>query len=266
MNEGSIRTQWFEYSGEWKSMESDVIEEALIAIYVNGREIVSVMCTPIDLSDLAIGFLANERVIDNLGEVDHCYVSKNECCVDVWLTREFRGLNRRIITSGCGRSTTFHDPALGIEPLEDESFLEPDRIFTMFTQLQSSESLYARARGVHSAGLFDCDRLVWKAEDVGRHNTIDKLRGACLRLDQDPKGLILLASGRISSEMLHKCALMRCPIVASRTSPTTLSIAMAKAWKITLVGYVRGRSLRVYTHPWRLGLNEDDTSNSIVGR
>jgi formate dehydrogenase assembly factor FdhD len=89
-------------------------------------------------------------------------------------------------------------------------------------------------------------------EDVGRHNTIDKLRGACLIEGIDPRGLLLLATGRISSEMINKAAKMGCPIVASRTSPTSMSVQLAREWNITLCGYVRRDSMRVYSHPERL--------------
>ena len=256
MSDGSTPAHWSEYRDGWSDVEAQVIEEALVDIYINGQEIASIMCTPIDVIDLAIGFLANEGFIEDLSEVDHVHVSNQECCVDIWLTRVFHEPTRRIITSGCGRGVTFTDPASGVEPLDDDLHLDPDRLFAMFNMLQTEDSLYARARGVHSAGLFDGDQLILKAEDVGRHNTIDKLRGACLRQEIDPAGKVVLASGRVSSEMMHKSALMRCPIVASRNSPTSLSIAMAEAWNITLIGYVRRDSLRAYTHPKRLGLRE----------
>ncbi|HEX9809681.1 MAG TPA: formate dehydrogenase accessory sulfurtransferase FdhD, partial [Alphaproteobacteria bacterium] len=90
-------------------------------------------------------------------------------------------------------------------------------------------------------------------EDVGRHNTVDKLRGACLELGIETRGRILLTTGRVSSEMLRKGARMGCPVIASRNSPTSLSVAMAQAWNITLVGYVRQGSMRAYAHAERLG-------------
>lgn len=259
MSDGITRAEWFEYRGEWSHVDAEVIEEALIDLYINGREVASVMCTPTALKDLAIGFLANESFIDDMVEVDHMHVSSQECCVDIWLTHEFKEPDRRIIISGCGAGVTFTDPSIGVEPLRSDLHLEPDQLIEMFNMLQTAESLYAKARGVHSAGLFDSQqKLIWKADDVGRHNTIDKLRGACLRLNIATSGLALLTTGRISSEMLQKSALMGCPIVASRTSPTSLSIEMAKTWNITLIGYVRRNSLRAYTHPWRLGLPDAD--------
>jgi FdhD protein len=98
--------------------------------------------------------------------------------------------------------------------------------------------------------------LLITAEDVGRHNTIDRLHGECLRLGIDPHGMILLATGRISSEMIHKAARMGCPIVASRTSPTSMSVGLAREWNITLCGYVRRNRMNVYAHPERLMVSE----------
>ncbi len=118
----------------------------------------------------------------------------------------------------------------------------------------AAASLYKEARGVHTSALSDGERLLATAEDVGRHNTIDKLWGYCLQHDIDPAGQLLLATGRISSEMLNKAAKMGVPVVASRTSPTSLSVRLAEEWNILLIGYVRGRSFNVYASEWRLTL------------
>ena len=118
--------------------------------------------------------------------------------------------------------------------------VEPGKLHEIFNQLQVPDSLYAVSRGVHTAGLVDGDRVIAAVEDVGRHSTIDKLTGACLVNGIETKGMMLLATGRVSSEMLRKGAVMGCPVVASRNSPTSLSIEMAGA-------------LRVYSHPERLG-------------
>jgi FdhD protein len=90
------------------------------------------------------------------------------------------------------------------------------------------------------------------AEDVGRHNTIDRLAGRALRDGLDTEGMILLTSGRITSEMLAKAARMRIPVAISRTSPSSLSVELATAWNITLVGYARGTGFRVYAAPERI--------------
>jgi FdhD protein len=252
MTLGVVPVEWHEYNHGWRSALSDVIEEALVTIYVNGQELATIMATPRDLDLLALGFLKNEGQIEALGEVEVITVSSAACCVDVWLNRPFTKPARRIITSGCGGGVTFDDPTIGIEPLPDLLRLEPERLFSLFPLMHFPDSLHARARGVHAAALSDGESILALVEDVGRHNTIDKLLGACLKQALETRGRVLLATGRISSEMLQKGARMGCPIIASRNSPTSMSVAMAQAWNITLVGYVRQRTMRVYTHPYRL--------------
>ena len=89
-------------------------------------------------------------------------------------------------------------------------------------------------------------------EDVGRHNTLDKILGRSLLTGQETRDHILLTTGRVSSEMLSKAAHMGVPIVVSRTSPTDLAVDLARQWQMTLVGYVRGRSFNVYAGEWRI--------------
>jgi FdhD protein len=114
--------------------------------------------------------------------------------------------------------------------------------------------LHALAGGTHTAGLSDGERLLAVCEDIGRHNTIDKLCGACLQAGLSSRGRLLLCTGRISSDMLRKAARMGCPVVASRTTPTSMAVELAQAWKITLAGYVRGQSISVFTYPHRIAV------------
>ncbi len=255
---GAVLTDWYEYRGAWKQQRGEVIEEALIAIYLNGAELVTMMASPHQQEHLALGFLKNEGLIQGLEEIEVLYTSQQGCCVDVWLNRPARQPRRVIITSGCGGGVTFDDPASGIQPVQSDLRITPEALRAAFNQLQNRESLYARARGVHSAGLLDAEskELLAVAEDVGRHNTIDKIVGACLENGINPAGKALLATGRVSSEMLRKAAHMGCPLIASRNSPTSMSIKMARAWNITLVGYVRRGGMRVYSHPQRLEHNK----------
>mgnify|MGYP006296864541 CR=1 FL=1 len=252
---GAVQTRWHQYRQTWELVEGEVIEEELLTIYVNGEEIAALMGTPLHQDWLALGFLKNEGLIERVEEVETLWVTSNGCCIDVWLTHEVEQPKRKIVTSGCGGGVTFDDPSLDIEPIRSSLRVEPEQIFEHFNLLQSRESLYARARGVHASGLMDPeqDQLLAVAEDVGRHNSIDKLQGACLLGEIESCGNILLTTGRVSSEMLRKGGVMGCPIVASRTSPTSLSVEMARAWQITLVGYARRGRLKVYSHPERLG-------------
>jgi FdhD protein len=258
-SDGAVTSAWQEYragrdgpKSSWSPVRAEVIEEALVTIYLNGVELATIMCTPRDQVALALGFLKNEGLIDGLADIELTHVSQNGCCVDVWTKRPVGRPRRPIITSGCGGGVTFTDPSVGIEPLKDSVTLAADRLFGLFNDLHYPGSLHARTRGVHAAALSDGVQVLVRVEDVGRHNTIDKLLGLCLLQGIETHGRLLLATGRVSSEMLRKGGLMGCPIIASRNSPTSMSVAMAQAWNITLVGYVRQGSMRVYTHPERL--------------
>jgi len=249
---GAIPARWAEYRDGWATVQAEVIQEILLTLYVNGREIASIMCSPRDQDFLALGFLKNEGLIGKLSELQALTISRNGCCVDMWLDHAVPAPRRVVITSGCGGGVTFEDPSVGLTPLTARTTISPGELFQRFNELHLPDSLHARARGVHAAGLSDGARILAMAEDIGRHNTIDKLCGVCLAYGIATPGRILLATGRVSSEMLRKGALMGCPIIASRNSPTSMSIAMAEAWNITLVGYVRQGSLRAYAHPERL--------------
>ena len=250
---GAVPGPWLEYRRGWSWTAGEVIEEALVTLYVNGRDVATVMCTPRDQAWLALGFLKNEGLLEGREEVEVLFVSRDGCCVDLWLNRPFRKPERAIVTSGCGGGVTFVDPGMGQEPLREDLQIEPAALLRLFNSLHQPDSLHARARGVHAAALTDGERVLAMVEDVGRHNTVDKLRGACLELGIETRGRILLTTGRVSSEMLRKGARMGCPVIASRNSPTSLSVAMAQAWNITLVGYVRQGSMRAYAHAERLG-------------
>lgn len=239
--------------GRLRLVDGAVIEEGLVRVHVNGRELATLMCTPKDLDLLALGFLRSEGIIEGLKDVRLVVPCPSRACVDVWLREgDFQIPGRAIITSGCSGGITFDDLSQRVPPIQSNRQVTPQQISNGLRQLISAASLYKYTRGVHASALSDGQRLVVMAEDVGRHNTIDKLWGFCLTQGIDPADHILLATGRISSEMLNKAAKMRVPVVASRTSPTGLSVRLAAEWNIMLVGYVRADSFNVYTAPWRL--------------
>ncbi|CUS03989.2 Putative formate dehydrogenase subunit FdhD [Candidatus Promineifilum breve] len=244
--------------GEPLPVDGLVIEEALTCISVNGAELATFMCTPRDLTELALGFLYNEGVIDGLDDVRAHHLSKGGSCVDVWLhNMAYRPPRRAIITAGCGGGLTFDDLSGVYEPLTSDLRATPAQLAGLMRQLHLGAELYQAARGVHTAMLADpCaptdECLLLQVEDIGRHNCLDKLQGAALLAGIATKDRVLLSSGRISSEMINKARRLETPIVCSRTSPTGLSVALAEAWNITIVAYIRQDRMRVYTHPERV--------------
>jgi FdhD protein len=244
-------------------VEEPVIGELRLAIIVDGQEIVQLMCSPRRVSALVLGFLYHEGIIDGYDDVLAIRVCLPDGLAEVHLARPMASLPaRRIITSGCTGGTSFgvyldELDALRLPP--DDLRVEPASVYASLRELYDHSELYNRSGGVHTSilartRLDDPSHVDVLAvgEDIGRHNTIDKLRGEALLRDFDPSGGMIVSSGRISSEMLLKAALMRTPIVGSRTSPTQLAITLAERLGLTVIGYIRSASMNVYTHPWRI--------------
>jgi FdhD protein len=224
--------------------EGGVVREALVRLHVNGRELARLMCTPEQLDCLALGFLRSEGLIREMADVRLLVVCPSRTCVDVWLwdaNIELPG--KPVLTSGCGGGITFADLEAAGTQVRSELRMQAAEIGRLMSELLAGQE----TRGIHRTGLADAEHLLVVAEDVGRHNTLDKIWGYCLKEGIETRERILLATGRISSEMLGKAARMGVPLVVSRTSPTSLSVALAEAWNITLVGYARRTSMNVYT-------------------
>jgi FdhD protein len=221
--------------------------------------------TPVQLEALGLGFLANEGLLSNMAEVEDVRIKGGGTCVDIWLDHSIQQPRRRILTSGCTGGVTFNDLAARLDPLED-GHLEVglDEMRQAVRALYDAGDLYRVTRGVHTSILWRDGQVLAAAEDVGRHNTLDKLRGLCLQAGLDPAGSLLLSTGRISSEMLAKAVRMGAPVVISRTSATSLSVELARRWKVTLIGYFRGNvdhgravQMLVYSHPTRLAMESE---------
>jgi FdhD protein len=237
------------YDAESRPVRGVVPAEAVITLNVNGQALVRLMCTPTYLEDLAVGFLFNEGLIEGVSDVVVVELCSGGQGVDVWLEHDIKRPEVRAITSGCSGGTTFEDVASAHHRVESDLVVTPGQVTAWMEELLDAASLYRRAGGIHTAALVAPGeelQLICSAEDVGRHNTLDKIAGICLRNDHLPEDGILLTSGRVSSEMVSKVAHMGVSVVVSRTSPTSLSIRLARAWGITLIGYTRRRSFRVY--------------------
>ncbi len=192
------------------------------------------------------------RVIDSLEDVQTLHVSAEGLCVEVWLSHAIQLPARRVLTSGCGGGVSFSELQSLAPCLDSDLRLPAEQVPACLQLLMSSATLHHLTGGVHASGLFKDGQLVSMAEDVGRHNTIDKVRGDCALRGQDVGGGVLASTGRVSSEMLAKAAMMGCPVVASRTSATSLAVQLARSWGITLIGYVRRNRMTVYTGGERL--------------
>lgn len=236
------------------AVERPVIAEVALTVLVDGRELVTLMCTPWKLNCLILGFMYLEGLIDSADDVLALRVCVPDRVAEVTLARPIEMPKRRVLTSGCSGGTSFRDYLAEVERqrIDSDRRIEVEQVNRSMRQLHQESHFYHESRGVHTSALGDGDELLVVAEDVGRHNTLDKIKGECLLRELSTADHVLFSSGRISSEMLLKAAAMRVPVVVSRTSPTAMSLLLAEHLNIMVVGYVRPDGMNVYTHPWRL--------------
>jgi len=236
--------------------ELAVAKEFMFTIFLNDRELATILCSPKNLHYLAVGFLASEGILKSRDEI-----KKME--IDDWLGTahmEIEGdktaddsITKRLIASGCGGAATFYSLADAATPkVESTMKISPDEVFALVSEFQHGSQLYLATHGVHSAALADRKDIIVFSEDIGRHNAIDKIFGKCILEDMPTNDRIIISSGRISSEISHKVAKRGIPIIVSLSAPTSLGLKTADKLGITLIGSVRGKRMNVYTHPDRI--------------
>jgi len=241
-----MRTYFQLKGGRFQEVKAEVVREQPVTVYVNGERFLTLLCSPFDLEPLVLGYLWMEKVIAGLDEVTGLSVSEVDGRADVTLTRPVTLPTERILTSGCGGGITFRiDPRL-FPRVRSTLKVKPEALAARLHDLLRDARHYHASRGIHGAALADADRVLLVAEDVGRHNAVDKLKGLALLRGLPTDDRILLSTGRVSSEMLLKAARMGVPLIASRTSPTEMAVALAEQLGITVAGYVRGDGLNLY--------------------
>lgn len=232
--------------GRAEEVKGEVVREQPLSIHVNGTRFITLLCSPFQLEALVLGYLWMEMVIGDLDEVASLQVSEVDGRAEVWLHRPVELPTERILTSGCGGGITFRVDPRWFTPLGGGPRVAPAQLSARIKELFGAATHYQASRGIHGAALSDGERLLIVAEDVGRHNAVDKVKGEALRRDIPTTGRILLSTGRVSSEMLLKAVRMGVPVVASRTSPTEMAVSLAEQLGVTVVGYVRPDSMNLY--------------------
>jgi len=222
------------------------VREQPLTIHVNGEKFLTLLCSPMMLEALVVGYLWVEQVIADVDDIAGLEVSAVDGRADVTLRHPVTLPTERILTSGCGGGITFRIDHRLFPRLGSALRVRPRELADGMKQLFDAATHYKRSRGIHGAALSDGARLLVVAEDVGRHNAVDKIKGQALLEGIPTTDRILLSTGRISSEMLLKAARMGIPVVASRTSPTEMAVALAEQLNITVCGYVRPDGLNLY--------------------
>jgi formate dehydrogenase family accessory protein FdhD len=240
------------------NMEDVVAREFPLTIILNNEELVTLLCSPKDLNYLAIGFLFSEGLLENKSEIKKIIVDDQRGIVRVE-TNEDRAMAdelifKRLITSGCGRGASFYS-AVDVQnqaKIESRIEISSRQVLSLVRDFQQQSQVYRTTGGVHSAALCDTRSILVFNEDIGRHNAIDKIFGECVLKDIPTDKRIVITSGRISSEILLKVARRNIPVIVSKSAPTDLGVKLANDLGITLLGFVRGKRINVYTNDWRI--------------
>jgi FdhD protein len=245
--------------GTAEHVEDPVAVETMATFRVNDLEVATLLCSPGHVEALAVGFLAGEGVVTHREQLLGTSYDRGRGIVHVKVSDDvdlspFTGERKGTLTSGCGKGQTyaFVRDVAAMTPLPPGPVLDSRAVAAKVRHFSRMSETYQATGGVHSAMLWDGNGLAVFAEDLGRHNAVDKVIGRCLLEGIDTAGKVLLISGRISSEIALKCAHARVPIAVSRNAPTTFSLQLAELLDLTLVGFVRGERMNVYTSPERI--------------
>jgi len=252
----------FFHNGKTEEIHANVITETPVSLTVNGEVWLTFMCTPTQLEALAVGFLFNEGIIKDFSEVADVRLCEHGDNLDIWLNHAAEKPSKWTRTSGCTGGMTSVESNVDIEPARHLNgiTLNPEQIPVLLKMLDGNQTLYRQTGGVHTSVLTDGQHSIISAEDIGRHNTLDKIAGVSLMEDIHPEKRILLTTGRISSEMLQKSQRMGASIVISRTSPSSMSVELAEKYGVTLIGYAKRHRFNVYTHGERIISVEKNTA------
>jgi FdhD protein len=234
-----------------REVDDPVAVEALLRVLVNSTEVLSLYCTPLMVRELVVGFLLTEGIADGIcTERMTISYAGDEVTVEVHAEGEVR-TERGTRTSGCIGGVTFNRKAEGAART-DAFTISPATLRQLFAHFQRRSEMYDATGCIHSAAITDGIDVLAFAEDIGRHNAVDKTIGAMVLEGLAFGGTMMMASGRLSSEIVSKCAAWGIPVVASRTAPTARAIQIAEEQGVTVIGFVRGERFNVYTHRHRV--------------
>ena len=264
-------TQVVRAAGSEDQTSAMVLEEPL-SVEVNGQRVAVLMRLPGNEKELGIGFCISEGIITGMEAVmivHHCgrglpdpigsskdqAESRNR--VQIRARPEAVRFNTqtdivRLIRTGCG-AVDVADVTDGLPRLNSNLCVPAETLLGLNAAMRQAQDLYKVSGGVHAAALFDAEgHLITLQEDVGRHNAIDKAIGYCLLRGISPQDHILVATGRASHDMVTKSLRVGIPVIVSISAATVLAAQIAEDRGATLIGYLRGRRMSVYTHPWRI--------------
>lgn len=241
-----------------EKLKDEIVREIPLTILVNDKKLATLQCSPDKLKYLAIGFLLSEGFIRRETKIKHIGLNKKGWYIRIDLEKDFPSDKnspfKRVIRSGCSGAAAFYRDidAQECAPLKSQVKYSHEGIFGLMEELEERSLTFKSTGGVHSCALCNQEGIEIFAEDIGRHNAVNKVFGECFMRGIPVRDKAILTSGRVNSEILIRIAKQQVPIIASGSAPTDLAIDLAEKLNLTLIGFVRRHRMNIYTHNYRI--------------
>ena len=245
------------YNERGEMVPTAIAGEHPLTLYLDKREIVTLMTLGHAPEALAIGYLRNQRLVDSIDDIAAVQVDweTESVAVTTRSKKKVRSLKKKTVTSGCGQGTMFGDLMEEIDSVKlrpDVRLADAD-LFVLLERVRKHETIYKQAGAVHGCALAStAGDILMFVEDVGRHNAVDAIAGRMWLEGIDGSDKVFYTTGRLTSEMVIKCAQMRIPFLVSRSGLTQMGHAIAQKVGITMLGRASGRHYLAFTGKERL--------------
>jgi FdhD protein len=232
------------------AIEDYIAVEKSLNVFVNGENIINLYCTPLMIKELVMSLLVTEGILQNkISPEEITIVYGEEIKVEISVVGDIS--KEKLVTTRCTGGTNFNKKRI-FKKITDNFSITVEDLKKVFNEFQLESEFFRLTGCFHSAALSDGKKIIVFAEDIGRHNAIDKVTGYFIFKDIPFSEKLMVVSCRISSGIVSRCSRFGIPIIASRAAPTDLAIDIAEASGITMIGFVRGESLNIYTNPQRI--------------
>jgi FdhD protein len=237
-----------------------VAEERPLNVFLNRKHYATIICSPLKLKELAVGHLVSEGILKSVNEIASVDLNEKECVCRISLKSEIdlderlkaSDRSSRIVFTACGGGATHQYPEK-IPRVKSDLRTGASTVFETVNRLNVVAETFRKTGGVHVAAVCGPDgTLVTFAEDVGRHNAVDKVIGSALLEGIDLNDRYLVLSGRLTGDVVMKSARVQIPIIASLAAATDSGIRNAELAGVTLIGFVRGKRMNIYSNPERI--------------
>jgi len=265
MKESIMKTITKFFEGKFHEVEDEIATETIITIWVNDIFISSILCSPVLEQELVIGYLYTVGIITSNEEIKSIktegYNVKVLLNSSIDLDSRLKNLQfiNRVISSGCNPPEYWLQvkKGKGLPYIDSKIQIQIQNIFKAIKDLNKNSKIFRRTGATHAAGIYDVNATqIIIAEDIGRHNAVDKVIGYALIHKIPLSDKLLVSTGRLTADILFKSSKCHIPLVASMAAATDSGISTAKATNTTLIGFVRGsKRLNIYTNPFRISKN-----------